>query len=205
MSERFEFRVFAPARHYRSLAQRFEGLLDPAGDGRSEEIYLFAPDAAPPRTGIKVKSGGLSLKRLIRHAGDLELWRPESVPFPLDRTRGVRIARACSLPPVPGGGWAVAPHLLRDAEKAPGICLAHVRKVRRRFIRGGLLGEAVRLEINGAELASLAVEAEDAEAVVALRAELRLEGRENVSYPRMLQYLAGFAPLPPGAAARVDV
>jgi hypothetical protein len=205
MSERFEFRVFAPVRRYRSLAQRFEGLLDAAGRERGEAVYLFAPVIAPPRASLKLRDGRLSIKRLLRHNGELELWQPEFEEFPLDRTSGVRIARACSLPPVPGGGWAVAAHLLRDAEKTPDICLAHLRTLRHRFARGGLLGEAVRMEINGAELASLAVEGEDAAAVRQLRSDLQLDECDNVSYPRMLQFLAGLAPLPNDAVARVAV
>jgi hypothetical protein len=205
MSERFEFRMFAPVRRYRSLVQRFEGVLDAGEQERRDEVFLFAPAILPPSTSLKLQDGRLSIKRLLRHNGDLELWRPEFESFPLDRTSGVRIARSCPLPPVPGGGWAVAAHLLRDAEKTPDICLAHVRKLRRRFARGGLMGEVVKMEINGAELASLAVEGEDATAVSALRADLQLDACENVSYPRMLQYLAGVAPLPVDAAARVAV
>jgi len=205
MIERYEFRVFAPLRGYPELARRFDGLLDAGEEERDQEVYLFALDSAPPRTGLKLRNGELSIKRLIRHSGDLELWRPETETFPLDRTSGVRVARACAMPPVPGGGWIEAAHLLRDAEKTPGVCLAHVRKLRVRFARGPLQGEAVRMEVNGAELASLAVEGEDSDAVARLRADLDLATWENVSYPRMLQYLSGMAPLPPDAPARVTV
>lgn len=206
MSERYEFRVFAPGRGFTALSRRFEGLLDTVAEEHHEEVYLFSPDSImAPRTGLKLRNGQLSIKRLVRHSGDLELWRPEIATFPLDRTSGVRVARTCAMPPVPGNGWAEAAHLLRDAEKTPGVFLAHVRKQRHRFARDRLLGEAVRMDVNGAELASLAVESEDATALSRLRIELKLGDRENVSYPRMLQYLAGIAPLPADAAARVQV
>ncbi|MFU8815340.1 MAG: hypothetical protein ACNA7W_08335 [Pseudomonadales bacterium] len=205
MSERFEFRVFAPVRRYGALVQRFDGVLDAGEQDRREEVYLFGMGAATPQTSLKLRDGALCLKRLLRLSGDLELWRPEQDVFPLDRTTGVRIARTGAMPSVPGGGWTLAAHLLRDAEKAPDICLAHVRKLRRKFARGGLCGEAVRMEVNGAELASLALEDEDPERLMKLRAKLQLGGWENVCYPRMLQYLSGMAPLPPGAEARVSV
>jgi hypothetical protein len=205
MSERFEFRVFAPVRRYRSLAQRLEGVLEPGEQQRAQAVYLFSPNPAPPQASLKLQDGLMSIKRMVHRNGDLELWRPEPEGFPLDRTRGVRIARICPLPPVPGGGWSVAAHLLRDAEKAPDICIAHVRKLRQTFSRGGMQGEAVRMEVNGAEMASLAVEGEHPAAVLALRAELDLESWENVSYPRMLLYLSGVLPLPGDAGARVAV
>jgi hypothetical protein len=205
MSDRFEFRVFAPVRRYRSLAQRFEGVLEAGAHERAQAVYLFAPTPALPQGSLKLQDGRMSIKHLVRRSDALELWRPEPGEFPLDRTRGVQIARSCPLPPVPGGGWAVAAHLLRDAEKAPDICLAHVRKLRHTFSRDGLLGEAVRLQVNGAEMASLAVEGEDPEAVLALVLELALADWENVSYPRMLQYLSGVLPLPAEGGARVEV
>jgi hypothetical protein len=205
MTDRYEFRVFAPVHRYTALAHRFDGLLDAGAEERGQEVYLFSLDSTPPRNGLKLRNGELSIKRLIRHSGDLELWRPEIEPFPLDRTNGVRIARGCAMPPVPGGGWAEASHLLRDAEKTPNLCLAHVRKLRLRYARGALQGEMVRMEVNGAELASLAVEGEDPAALARLRADLDLAAWENVSYPRMLQYLAGVVPLPADAPARVAV
>lgn len=61
----------------------------------------------------------------------------------------------------------------------------------------------MRLEVNRAEMASLAVEGEDPERLTELRSALGLGDWENVSYPRMLQYLAGITPLPVAARVRV--
>jgi hypothetical protein len=203
--DRFEFRVFAPPRRYRELRARLAAAFEERAGDRAEEVYLFAAAPGEPHRNVKLRAGCLSLKHLVRYREGLEQWHPETVEFPLHRTRGVQLARACPVPPVPGGGWDCAADLLRDAEKAPGICLAHVRKRRRRFTADGVAAEVVRLEVNGAELCSLALEGEEPGAVLEVRAALELVNCENVSYPRMLQYLSGLRALPPDAPGRVGV
>ena len=73
---------------------------------------------------------------------------------------------------------------------------ANVWKRRFRFALQGCRAELDQLLVNGAAVESVAVESEDAQAVLEVRAALRLEDCENQSYPLLLSRILGLTPLP---------
>ena len=73
---------------------------------------------------------------------------------------------------------------------------ANVSKHRVRYSAGECSAEVDKILVNGALIRSVAIESEDAAAVIALRRELGLVECENVSYPLAIARIMGLEPLP---------
>jgi hypothetical protein len=193
---RFEFRTFARCL---GVTEDLMRALSPCeGIDESLEIYLFCGDNDPHRN-VKIRDGRLELKRIVEHSQELERWQPAGQwEFPVDRDilhdslwpdsagladdRSERMSRS---------------ELLRLAA-GPDRRLhrANVRKRRFRFSVAGCSTELDQLLVNGAAIESVAVESEDPQAVLEALAILRLEARENQSYPLALSRILGLTPLP---------
>jgi exopolyphosphatase/guanosine-5'-triphosphate,3'-diphosphate pyrophosphatase len=94
----------------------------------------------------------------------------------------------------------LAPPLTRDADTLeqflaelvePGgvVRVVRVHKRRQRYTLGGCMAEVADLEVDGQVARTIAVESEDASAVIAVVRSLGLDGRVNTSYPRGLTAL----------------
>jgi hypothetical protein len=204
-SPRYEYRIFAPDLHEVEATVRAMAPL--ARYRESLETYLVT---ARGESSLKIRDGALELKRRIgrtrKRGSDLEQWRPEpSLGFPLDRLALRRHLEA--LTPTN----AQAPQLDDDATASPDALIGALRalpgepaiacvfKRRWGFSLDDCLVELVDVLVNGARIASTAVEAEDPEAVAKLLTRLAIDGRENVGYGRALARVLGLVALPESA------
>ena len=193
---RFEFRTFAQT--FGLVADKIRRYSKCQDISESAEQYLVG--SASGEHNVKVRGGRLDIKRLIEKRGQLERWKPTAVEsFPLSR----EFVRATLLPALGLGDVELARSeysindMLSDlAQPRKGIWLASVFKRRFRFSIDTCPTEIDDLLINGAAISSVAVESDNAEAVLAVMAKLGLTEYENINYPLALRRIMGLAPLP---------
>ncbi len=194
---RFEFRTFAPC--LGMVDQRLRAMADCADISESREIYLLGRDAVRDRN-IKLRRGQLELKRIIDRQHELERWQPAGQwGFPLARDTvcgslwpGATLEHVTDLP----ARMSSSDLLHWVARPTVALYRANVWKRRFRFALQDCRAELDQLLVNGAAVESVAVESEDAQAVLEARAALRLEDCENQSYPLLLSRILGLTPLP---------
>jgi hypothetical protein len=208
---RFEFRLFALADERDRLDGLLTGMFGPGGEPEiSQAVYVLKRGL--DSVNIKLRGGQLDVKRLLRSNAGLQQWRPDPpAGFPLGRETRHRLEADFGIPE----SLLSAPEptaFIEAAEAATQVLAAHVHKRRRRFGRGDLIGESVLVTVNGAQLASLAIESEEPTAVRQALAMAGLDEEENVSYPLQLQRVCALIPLPTrhpwrvaGASPRADV
>jgi hypothetical protein len=194
---RFEFRVFA--RCLGLAEQRLRAMAPCDTISESREIYLLPQEDICDRN-IKIRDGRLEVKRIIDRQGGLERWQPDGHwGFPVARetlrhahSSGDMLARLQLLP-----ATLSREALLRAvARRSLPLYRANVWKRRFRFSPAGCRAELDQLLVNGAAVESLAVESENPQAVLEVRAALRLEDCENQSYPLALSRILGLTSLP---------
>ncbi|MGD2112770.1 MAG: hypothetical protein PVI50_05235 [Gammaproteobacteria bacterium] len=193
---RFEFRLFGQC--FEQEEQRLRTMAAVESIVESRETYFLAapPD---PRRNVKLRDGQLELKRLVACHQGLERWRPAG-QWALPVTSGTLLEL---LAPDNGTTWRhTLPALLDLGEllafvARPEIPLYRAEVFKRRilFAPAGCRAELDQLLVNGAAIQSLAMEAGDPDAVLALRAALGIETRENTCYPRALSRIMGLDPL----------
>jgi hypothetical protein len=198
---RYEFRAFATnfglpveKMRRRSAAPQIE---------ESQEVYFVA--RGDEVRGVKIRSGRLETKKLLRTRDGLEQWRPGvSFHLPAEAAQLREELPSMMGPPVrdvPGHEYSLAG--LVDALFAlPGVGVADVFKRRFRFDVDGCRVEHDEVIVNGAAIESVSVESEDPAVVRALVSTLRLEPYENVSYPRAVRRILGLERWPTGADDR---
>lgn len=178
---RHEFRVFSegPPPGWERL--RREG----AAEAPRTDLYLLPETPRPALLKVRDLDGApaLDLKRLIGRRGALELWRPDApVPLPAPAGEVRALTAAAGLPPPPPGPIGVA-----ELRALPGVRAVAVAKRRRKARIGAASAEAAELETNGRTARTVAVEAEDPEAVEAAREALGLAALPNESYGAFLR------------------
>ena len=194
---RFEFRLFGQC--FEREEQMLRSLAPCNDISESREIYLLGHSGAGERN-LKIRNDKLELKRLVDLRYDLQRWRPAGqweFPVPhdvVDELLGVSGSGNREPAPLP----VLSLHtLLRFVAQATvPIYRANVLKRRWQFSPPGCQAEVDQLLVNGAAIASLALESGDPHALQELRASLRLEDRENVAYPLALSRIMGLSPLP---------
>jgi len=201
---RYEFRVFDSPSTLPDMGEQLTTLLGPAGPVTEESAVYFATRGAE-QVNVKLRDGHLDVKRLIALDGALQQWRPDPpATFPLQPSIGSVLRITGGFPRVLCVGGLNALEFLEAAERHEAVRVMHVRKRRWRFEHEGVLGEIVRVCVNGAEVASLALESADCAALAAACRAAGLAAAENVSYPLLLRRLCGLLPLPAEHPARVD-
>jgi exopolyphosphatase/guanosine-5'-triphosphate,3'-diphosphate pyrophosphatase len=186
---RWEWRTFGD--RFGEADARFAAL-PAARVEESDELYLVssADDA-----NVKVRSDLLDVKVLQQvNADGLEQWKPaQKASFPI---------AAAELPRLFDALHVEAPRLARDAYSleqlttelvpaAAGLHVVRVHKKRTHYTVDGCMAELAEVRADGASTRTLAVESEDAAAVVAVVRSLGLGETPNVSYPRGLRTLLG--------------
>jgi exopolyphosphatase / guanosine-5'-triphosphate,3'-diphosphate pyrophosphatase len=187
---RWEWRAFG--RSFGGAEQRFEALA-PERVQESDELYLLssATDA-----NVKVRDDLLDVKRLEHVDADgLQQWTPVlKADFPVPAAQ-VAVA-------LEGLGAAVKPardaysldELLGEVVGAdPVLRAVRVHKRRQRYTIGGCMSELTDLHSDVGDTRTVAVESEDAAAVIAAVRDLGLGDLPNTSFPRGLKALAGSA------------
>ena len=179
---RWEWRAFD--RRFAVAEPRFAAL-ESTGVQESEELYLVARNE---RTNVKVRADLMDIKVLKEvNADGLEQWTPVmKVGFPLTQTDVRRVFEALRRP---------SPGLARDSYTldqfttelvgpSEGLRMVPVHKRRVRYVIGGCTSEVSDVTVDGKEIRTIAIEKEDAAAVIAAVRSVGLGDYVNTSYPR---------------------
>ena len=186
ITPRWEWRSFG--RHFGEAEARLAKLA-PSGVQESEEIYLLSG----ANDNVKFRDALIDIKVLREVDADgLEQWTPVmKAGLPLTAADAAKVFDSLHLP---------TPSTLRadftldeflDEVAAPGsaVRVVKVHKRRTRYTIGGCMAERSDVVADGKPTRTIAVEAEDAAAVVRAVGELGLRGYTNTSYPRGLSAL----------------
>jgi exopolyphosphatase/guanosine-5'-triphosphate,3'-diphosphate pyrophosphatase len=182
---RWEWRTFGSSfgRADDALAELASGNAE-----ESDELYLLSKEEA----NVKIRDGLMDIKLLrevdARGLG-LERWEPVmKQTFPLSAEDVGQVVEALGVPPALQTRSAYALEQLLDELVRPSGAVreATIRKRRTRFTVGNCTGERTEVTVDGRSTLSVAVESEDADAVVEAIRVVGLEGYVNTSYPRGL-------------------
>ncbi|MCU0939678.1 MAG: hypothetical protein MUC86_11160 [Burkholderiaceae bacterium] len=157
----------------------------------SDEIYLLCESGA----NVKIRDELMDIKQLREVDADgLEQWTPVmKAGFPLPAADTAAVLRALGLPPPAALRDAYSQDEFLAAFAPPGgpVRVVPVHKRRVRYTVGGCMAELSEVVADGQATRTLAVESEDATAVVAAVRGLGLGDYLNTSYPRGLKALLG--------------
>jgi exopolyphosphatase/guanosine-5'-triphosphate,3'-diphosphate pyrophosphatase len=180
---RWEWRTFG-TRFARAEAV-FAGL-ESRGVQETDEVYLLTEKGS----NVKVRAGLLDIKVLqeVNEAG-LEQWMPvmkEGFPASAATLREVFNAMQVTPPDLKRDHFTFEQFLVELIEPAKGVRAARVHKRRVRYVVGGCTSELSDVTVDGFATRTIAVEAEDAAAVLAAVVSLGLSGYFNTNYSRGL-------------------
>jgi exopolyphosphatase/guanosine-5'-triphosphate,3'-diphosphate pyrophosphatase len=188
---RWEWRTFG---HRFGAADVVFRALTPTGIQESDELYLLSGMG----DNVKVRDDLMDIKVLKEvNPEGLEQWTPVmKVGFPLARTDVVRVFEALRRP---------TPELVRKAYslqeftdelvgETDGLRMVPVHKRRVRYTIGGCTSEVSDVVADGKEIRTIAIESEDAAAVIAAVRQVGLGDYVNTSYPRGLADLIDGVP-----------
>ena len=183
---RWEWRTFGP-----SFGTADDGLakLAPGDPEESVELYLLARDEA----NVKIRGGLMDIK-LLRDvdADGLERWEPvlkEGFPLSGDLVGQVLNALGMANTSVSRPAYDLDQLLDELIRPSGAVREARIQKRRTRFDVGGCTGELTDVSADGRSTRTVAVEAEDPDAVLEAVRALGLEAYVNTSYPKGLTAL----------------
>jgi len=190
-----------PRWEWRTFGTRFKraeaafAAMDTKGVQETDEIYLLTEKGS----NVKVRAGLLDIKVLqqVNDAG-LEQWIPvmkEGFPASAAVVREVFAAMQVTPPDLTRDTYTFDQFLAELVEPTPGVRAANVHKRRVRYVVGGCTSELSDVTVDGIGTRTIAVEMEDAAAVVAAVESLGLSGYVNTNYSRGLA--ATLSGLPP--------
>ena len=180
---------------WRSFGQRFGraelrlAALPPGKAQESDEVYLLTAAG----DNVKVRDDLMDIKVLRAVDADgLEQWMPVmKAPFPMSPADAAKVFAALNVPApaTPASGWTLDAFLALYAEPNGPVRVVKVHKKRTRFTVGGCMAELSEVTANGKPTRTVAVESEDAAAVIRVVRELGLGDYVNTSYPKGLSAL----------------
>jgi exopolyphosphatase / guanosine-5'-triphosphate,3'-diphosphate pyrophosphatase len=160
----------------------------------SEELYLLSPVGA----NVKVRDELMDIKLLREvNADGLERWEPVMKQgFPLPAAEASRVLDALGVVPPPRtrDAYTLAQFLAELVEPSGDVRPVRVHKRRVRSTLGGCRAEVADVEADGRAVRTIAIESEDASAVIAAVRSAGLDGQVNTSYPRGLAALMDAGP-----------
>jgi exopolyphosphatase/guanosine-5'-triphosphate,3'-diphosphate pyrophosphatase len=185
---------------WRSFGDRFGGAEEriarftPSGPTATDEIYFLSGGGE----NVKVRDDLMDVKVLREVNGDgLEQWAPVmKAAFPLSATDVVKVFDALRVP-MPGKlGEGCALDAMLEAFDRPdsGVRTVRVHKRRTRYTVLGCMAELSEIIANGQPVRTIAVESEDADAIVRAVEALGLSGYTNTNYLRGLAALLDHEP-----------
>jgi exopolyphosphatase/guanosine-5'-triphosphate,3'-diphosphate pyrophosphatase len=168
--------------------------LTPTGVQESDELYLLSGTG----DNVKVRADLMDIKVLVEvDAEGLEQWRPVmKAGFPLAAADVAKVFEALRLepPPLARDAYTLDQFVAELAEPSGRMRAVHVHKRRVRYVVGGCTAEVSDVVADGRPTRTVAIESEDAEAVVAAVRSVGLGGFVNTSYPRGLAALVDDEP-----------
>ena len=193
---RWEWRWFG---HRFGPAEAQLAALTPGGVQVSSETYLLSGAG----DNVKVRDALMDIKVLREVGADgLEQWTPVmKAAFPLPATEVVKVFAALRLdpPPLKREHYDLAQFIDELAVPSGRIRAVSVQKHRTRYTINGCMSELSEVVADGKAIRTIAVESEDASAVIAAVRSLGLGGYVNTSYP------VGLAALIDGTPSRFAV
>ena len=163
--------------------------LTPIGVQESDETYLLSGAG----DNVKVRDALMDIKVLREVDGNgLEQWTPVmKAGFPLPASEVTRVFAALQLepPPLQRANYSLQEFINELAVPGGRIRAISVHKRRTRYSVGGCMAELSDVVADGKPTRTIAVESEDAAAVIAAVRSLGLSGYVNTSYPRGLAAL----------------
>ena len=178
-----------PRWEWRSFGRRFGeaearlAQLTPGGVQESDEIYLLSGAG----DNVKVRDALMDIKVLREvDANGLEQWTPVmKAGFPLPAAEAARVLESLHLPvpPLSRASFSLDEFIEQFAGPGGAIRAVKVHKRRTRYTFGGCMAELSDVVANGKPTRTIAVESEDAAAVIGAVRELGLGGYLNTSYP----------------------
>ena len=188
---RWEWRVFGEDL---GAAGDAVAALPPGPVVESEELYFLAPAGA----NVKVRDGLLDIKLLREVDADgLERWEPvmkRGFPLPAAEVPRVFDALGVAQPPLAREAYPLDQFVVELVEPGGVVRVVTVHKRRVRYTLGGCMAEIAEVEADGQRTRTIAVESEDAAAVVAAVRGVGLDAHVNTSYPRGLRALVDDGP-----------
>jgi exopolyphosphatase/guanosine-5'-triphosphate,3'-diphosphate pyrophosphatase len=160
----------------------------------SDELYLVSPGGE----NVKVRDDLMDIK-VLREVNDdgLERWEPVmKASFPLSREVAAQVFEALGhAPPVFASDAYALDRFLSELVAPESLArVVRVHKRRARYTVGGCMAELSEAEADGVPTRTVAIESEDAGAVIAAVRDVGLGGWANTSYPKALGRLLDGAP-----------
>src|SRR3954453_7844598 len=175
---RWEWRTFGSSF---GVAEARFAALDTTGVQESDELYLVSATDA----NVKVRDDLMDVKVLVEtNADGLEQWRPiMKAEFPVGATDIARIFDSLrrSAPSLARDSYSLD-EFNADLAPAAGLRPINVHKRRVRYKVGGCTSEVTDVVADGAATRTIAIESEDAAAVVAAVKSVELSNYVNTSY-----------------------
>jgi exopolyphosphatase/guanosine-5'-triphosphate,3'-diphosphate pyrophosphatase len=190
-----------PRWEWRTFGDRFEAAAETAFADRSpervhesDELYLLSESGGDT---VKVRDELMDVKHLERVNEDgLEQWLPVmKAEFPLARADVESVLAALrveSMPALTQETYTLGELLEGIVRPSDDLLAVEVHKLRRRYTIGGCMAELTDVRTSHGAARTIAIESEDAGAVIALVRELDLATRPNESFPRGLKELVLF-------------
>jgi len=183
---RYEFRKFAS--DLATVRDAFAARGNGAGQPASRETYVVT--RLNIESNVKVRGGRLQVKTLRGRLGMLEQWaRPLNAefPVPVEDVESI-VLPALGLDLEIGRGGALSENaLLAVVSGQHALAMTRVDKRRTLYDVGNCVAEFCELRIDEDKLHTIALEASDADAALALLKELGLGDDQNESYAEFLQ------------------
>jgi exopolyphosphatase/guanosine-5'-triphosphate,3'-diphosphate pyrophosphatase len=192
---RWEFRTFG--QHFGAAEAAF-GAMTPGAVQESDEVYLLVDDGQRTTDVVKIRFDLMDVKTLREVNPDgLERWEPVAkVAFPLVPADLAIVTKSLRLASTPSDDAAASldGFLGEVARPAGPVRAVAVHKRRVRYAPGGCTAEVSDVTADGQPIRTIAIEDEDAAAVVAAVRSVGLGGYLNTSYPVGLAALLGGRP-----------
>ena len=189
-----------PRWEWRTFGSRFGAAeadfaaLTATGVQESDELYLLSGTG----DNVKVRDDLMDVKVLVETSPDgLEQWRPVmKAGFPLPAADVARVLAALRLspPPLARAAYTLDQFVAELAGPSGGMRAVNVHKRRVRYVVGGCTAEVSDVVADGRATRTVAIESEDAAAVIAAVRAVGLGGYVNTSYPRGLAALVDDEP-----------
>ena len=193
---RYEFRAFA--QNFGLVEDRIRGLADCDRYRESREVYIIS--AKNNDNNTKIRADKMDIKTLVKKWRGLEQWTPRmkgEFPMSAETIRDeVFPAFGVTVPCCDRASYTL--NQFQDELVLPHNELSAVQVFKRRFgfTVNECMTEIADLLVNGAAIRTVAVESEDARAVLRTRELLGLTDYENVNYLLAIKRIIGMERLP---------
>jgi exopolyphosphatase/guanosine-5'-triphosphate,3'-diphosphate pyrophosphatase len=192
---RFEFRIWGG--HLEPLHERLRAIGKTGPAQESAETYILS--RATDTVNLKIRVGLIDIKELVEQQDQLERWRPIfKRGFPIDSetiVENILPKLGVAPPPLGQTQYTHGEFIQKVVGAIRDLAAIDVTKTRRAFILDDCTAEFAIVRISaGAEAQTIAIESENAAAVLSAIAQIGLSPHTNVNYVRHLKLMIGMTP-----------